>query len=203
VNKAFLAIIAAFLRIRKDLRAAIFAHAVAPLLSVALAACWGAGGSPLLTATGNVSVIELSTELDTRGNVTARPGLGVILQPEDSDVTFAMPADVKTLRSSLTPSESRANRSHIELNHEVVTLRGPFRYVETPALFILDGLPPKEAGLLGGHTSLKNLSAPARHSPAIIVSLMLVVAFSLGLAFTAPGAVALIEFLQTADVAKE
>jgi hypothetical protein len=134
-----------------------------------------------------VTVIKLATDIDAAGNAIPRVGLGVIVQPEDSDTTLQMNTDIRSLRSSLSADEARANRSKIEISKNTVALRAPFRYVESPTLFVLEGNAPTRAGTPGGVTELSEFSLPARHSPGIVVVLMLIVSFTIGLAFTIPG----------------
>ena len=185
--KQILEVLVAFLRMPSGIRAAVFAHAIVPVLAVVSAAYIGSGTGPLLTASGSVTVIQLATDLDGSGNASAKAGLGVIVQPEDSDTTLIMDAEIRSIRSSLSPDEALANHSRIEIRKNSFALRAPLRYVQTPALFVLEGKAPPKAGTPGGATEISEFTLPARHSPGIVVTLMLIVSFTIGLAFTIPG----------------
>jgi hypothetical protein len=187
VIKQLIEMLDAFRRLPSSVRAAVFAHAIVPILAVGAAAYIGSGKGPLLTASGSVTVIQLTTDLDGSGNASAKNGVGVIVQPEDSETTLIMDADIRSIRSSLSLDEALANYSKIEIRKKSIVLRAPFRYVETPALFILEGKAPPNAGTPGGSTEISEFSLPARHSPGIVVTLMLIVSFTIGLAFTIPG----------------
>jgi hypothetical protein len=203
VIKAYFELLVTFLRTRKELRSWIFAHVLVPVITVGAAAHYGSGKGPMFTATGSVSVIELVSELDANGRTTVKPGLGVIVQPEDSQTTLDMSTTVRTLRSSLTVDEVRANRSKIEMNDRHVVLGPPFFYVTSPALFILDGKPPTKAGIPGGEADLSEYAPSARHSPALVVSLLLVVSFTIGLGFAARSGTVLLQVAETIAAAAE
>jgi hypothetical protein len=201
--KIILELLKVLVRVKSSLWAALFAHAVVPVVAVLAAAYLGAPGSPLLTATGSVSAVSLATQIDASGGTIGRPGVGLVVQPEHTDVTLTMATDIRAIRTSLSPSECRANRSRVEINREVIVLHPPFSYVTQPSLFIIDGAVSPLVGIPGGSVALRDIALPARHSPVLVVALMVVVAFSIGLAFAASDVAILAEFVRALAAAEE
>jgi hypothetical protein len=171
-----------------DVIAILFAHAIVPGLAL-WATLATAGSSPLLTASGAVSIIRFGTTLEANGTHAVHPAIGIIVQPEPVDVSVVMARAPSRALTSLTPQELESNAGHIALRGQTVTIQAPLNGVARPLAILVDGSCTRELGVPGGSAQIEDVLLAARHAPNILVALLVGATFAVGLGIASPDAI--------------
>jgi hypothetical protein len=166
-------------------RAMVCAHFLAPALVIAIGLASTQGRGLIFDLAGPVTVSELRSEMNADGEVKARNGVALILEPVSAESTIPIIGGTGGIWSSLDGVTLAANRDRLVLTGNGLSSRTPFAGVSSAVSLIVDGNLGKEVQIPGGTSAIDGWRLTPRRSLSILSSVLLACVFAFGMALPA------------------
>lgn len=163
-------------------RARICAHVVAPTLLLGLAIAGSNGHWLVFDLVGPITISQLNSELSTGGEMKARQGVALVIEPTEAELRIPVDAQIGKMWTSLDEASLKANRDHLSFSSGGIVSRTPLIGVSSPVTLIIEGKLGSEVQVPGGANSIDGWQLPSRRSLSILSSVLFACVFALGMA---------------------
>lgn len=127
------------------------------------------------------AISELRSEIGAGMGSSNKVGIVLIADAMDSEYRIDIETKKRTIWSSLTQEQVRANASHLTLDDTGVNAKTPFVGVSEPAAVVIEGVLGKSVHLPGRTLPISDWLISSRRSSSIPSSVVLACVFAFGM----------------------
>ncbi len=164
--------------------ARISAYLLAPACVLILTVSGVQDGPFVIGGERPLAITELRTELVGPGDVKAKRGVAVIVEPLDGEYRIPFGSGASKLWSSLDEQSLRANRGRLLLDGGGLSGRSPLVGVNAPVAVVIEGELGNEIQVPGRSERVDDWRLPPRRSGSMASSVLIACVFAFGISLS-------------------